>query len=549
MAKAKTFRFSIEGKPLYPHLKLTSERFPRVLATRLIDDDGSEYYGAFLNRTSARILLNFVNKTFRLRSCEIPIDGSFNYPCTMYYKRRCIAPCVAELCDEEQYAEAVRIVRIFLRNDRETLRELLRLEIDAAAAALDFEAASKLRDLLTEIEDYWENTRIAPWMENTSDTFEVRHSPAGIDIFLVSQRARRVLGERVFAFPDADAGDAGNALAEVIEQFYRFHAPKEIRVSIDFERRRELQRRLAEKFGRRVPISLITDKNRKISTEVAVFKSTTELDLSRAIDRPTPDEIVTEIGEIFNIKKIPRRISAVDVSHISGTDQVAAAIAWEAGRSVPDAAEYLLSENTSEPGVMAELIAVRYADLSIRELVIIDGGGAQVNAAAAALPKGSKVILVGAVKPPGEHSEVSHFLTADGRRIEFDPSSSAMNLLQRLRDEAHEFANAVHRETRDYAHFYEMANIAPSLTEPERQKLLQSFGSSKRVSEAGGVELVKLLGVERGAVAATDIEIYRKGSRPRIKPLVVPIRFQDENGAAEGLRPISSPSGKAMRIR
>ena len=124
-----------------------------------------------------------------------------------------------------------------------------------------------------------------------------------------------------------------------------------------------------------------------------------------------------------------------------------------------------------------------------------------------------------------------------------------MNLLQRLRDEAHEFANAVHRETRDYAHFYEMANIAPSLTEPERQKLLQSFGSSKRVSEAGGVELVKLLGVERGAVAATDIETYRKGSRPRIKPLVVPIRFQDENGAAEDLRPISSPSGKAVRIR
>ena len=549
MAKPKKHRFSIEGKPLYPHLKLTSERFPRVLVTRLIEDDGSEYFGAFLNRTSARILLNFVNKTFRLRSCEIPIDGSFNYPCTMYYKRRCVAPCVAELCDEEQYAEAVRLVRIFLRNDRETLRELIRLEIDAAAAALDFEAASKLRDLLAEIDDYWENTRIAPWMENTSDTFEVRHSRVGIDIFLVSQRARRVLGERVFAFPDADAADAGDALADVIEHFYRYHAPKEIRVSIDFDRRREIQRSLSEKFGRRVPISLITDKNRKVSTEVAVFKSTTELDLSRAIDRPTASEIVKELSNIFDITKIPRRISAVDVSHISGTDQVAAAVAWQDGRSVSEAAEYLLSENMSEPGVMAELIAQRYADLSIRELVIIDGGSAQMNAASAALPKGSKVVLIGAVKPPGEHSEVSHFLTADRRRVEFDPTSPAMNLLQRLRDEAHEFANAVHRETRDFAHFYEMANIAPSLTEPERQKLLQGFGSSKRVAEAGEAELVKLLGNKRGTLAAQDIGEYRKGSRPRIKPLVVPIRFQDENGAAEDLRPISSPSGKAMRFR
>ena len=549
MAKAKKYRFSIEGKPLYPHLKLTSERFPRVLATRLIEDDGAEYFGAFLNRTSARILLNFVNKTFRLRSCEIPIDGSFNYPCTMYYKRRCVAPCVADLCDETQYDEIVRLVRLFLRNDRETLRELIRLEIDAAAAALDFEAASKLRDLLTEIEDYWENNRVAPWTENTSDSFEVRHSPAGVDIFLVSQRARRVLGERVFSFPDADAADAGDVLADVIEQFYRFHAPKEIRVSIDFERRREIQRSLSEKFGRRVPISLITDKNRKVSTDVAVFKSTTELDLSRAVVRPTPDELLNEIGKIFSIRKMPSRISAVDVSHISGTDQVAAAISWEDGHSVPDAAGYLLSENTSEPTVMAELIALRYADPSRWELVLIDGGAAQINAAAAALPKRSKVVLIGAVKPPGEHSEVSHFLTADGRRVGFDPTSLAMNLLQRLRDEAHEFANGVHRETRDYAHFYEMVNIAPSLTEPERQMLLQSFGSSKRVAEANYGELEKALGGERGRIAAQDNQMYREGSRPRIKPLVVPIRFQDENGAAEDLRPIISSSGKARRIR
>jgi hypothetical protein len=167
----------------------------------------------------------------------------------------------------------------------------------------------------------------------------------------------------------------------------------------------------------------------------------------------------------------------------------------------------------------------------------------------AALPKGSKVILLGAVKPPGEHSEVSHFLMADGRRIEFDPTSPAMTLLQRLRDEAHEFANAVHRETRDYAHFYEMVNVAPSLTEPERQLLLQGFGSSKRVAEASDAELAKVLGDERGAVADRDIQMYCEGTRPRIKPLVVPIRFQAENGAAEDLRPISSPSGKARQIR
>lgn len=549
MAKPKLHRFSIEGKPLYPHLKLTSERFPRVLATRLIHDDNAEYFGAFLNRTSTRILMDFVNRTFRLRSCEIAIDGGFNYPCTMYHKRRCVAPCVAELCDEATYAEIVPLVRLFLANERELLREVITRKIEEAAAKLDFEGATAWRDLVVETEDYWANTRIAPWTENTSDTFEVRQSPAGVDVFLISQRARRVLGERVFSFPEAAAEDTGDVLGDVIEQFYRFHAPKEIRVSVDFERRREVQKSLSTRFGRKVTISLLTEKNRKVSTDVAVFKSTTELDLSRAIQRPSAGAILREIGSIFKIARPPKRISAVDVSHISGTDHVAAAIAWENGRSLPEAAEYLSTETTSEPGTMAELIAKRCTDESIREIVLVDGGKGQLNAAANALPAGSKVILIGAVKPAGQHSEVSHFLTVDGRRIDFDATSPAMNLLQRLRDEAHDFANAVHRETRDYAHFYEMVNIAPSLTEPERQRLVQRFGSSRRVAEASGEEIEKVLGVERASMAIEDIAAYREGVRPRVRPLVVPIRFQDENGAAEDLRPINSPSGKARRKR
>ena len=130
-----------------------------------------------------------------------------------------------------------------------------------------------------------------------------------------------------------------------------------------------------------------------------------------------------------------------------------------------------------------------------------------------------------------------------------DPTSPAMLLLQRLRDEAHEFANAVHRETRDYAPFYEMVNVFPSLTEPERQRLLKRFGSAKRASVAVIPELEKLLGPERAQLAMADAEAYRKGTRPRIKPLVVPIRFQDQNGAADDLRPIGSSSGKSRRIR
>lgn len=548
MAKP-THKYSIEGKPVYPHFKLTNERFPRVLATRLIEKDGADYFGAFLNRTNARILLDQVNKIFRLRSCDIRIDGIFNYPCTMYYKRRCVAPCVSELCSDAAYSERVQLVRLFLNNERELLREVIRLKIEAAAADLDFETASKWRDMMQEIEDYWENSRVAPWTDGTSDTFEIRFSGAGVDLFLVSQKARRVLGERVFSFPDATESEAADILADVIDQFYRFHAPKEVRVPIDLKARQRLQKALSARFERPIRIRLTTDKNRRISTDVAVYKSTTELDLSRLLKRPSPKAILKEIGALFDIEQMPKRISALDVSHISGTDQVAAAVGWKDGEFVPDATEYLFSENSSEPGAMAELVAERYQDADVGEVVLVDGGIAQLNAAAGALPDGSKVVLIGAVKPPGEHSEISYFLARDGRRIEFDPTSAAMSLLQRLRDEVHDFANSVHRETREYAHFYEMVNIFPSLTEPERQRLLRHFGSSTRAAASSSEELREVLGDERGSAAGRDVENYRTGSTPRVKPLVVPIRFREENAAAEDLRPINSASGKARPIR
>src|SRR3954449_12698738 len=97
--------FDLEGHR-YPHLKLTRETFPRVLATRRIEDgDGDEYFGAFLTKTSVRILIDFLNRTFKLRSCDIAIDGRFAVPCTQYFAKRCVAPCVADLCSRERHFE------------------------------------------------------------------------------------------------------------------------------------------------------------------------------------------------------------------------------------------------------------------------------------------------------------------------------------------------------------------------------------------------------------------------------------------------------------
>src|SRR5690606_16329843 len=110
------------------------------------------YFGAFLNRTNTRLMLDMMTRAFRLRACDIEIDGSFPVPCTQYFRRRCMAPCVASLCSESEYAGMVEIVRLFLAGDRTAFRRSVSERIDAASAALEFEDAAFWRDMLDEAE-------------------------------------------------------------------------------------------------------------------------------------------------------------------------------------------------------------------------------------------------------------------------------------------------------------------------------------------------------------------------------------------------------------
>ena len=534
-------RFSIEGIPLYPHIKLTWERFPRVYATRLIEHDDSEYFGAFLNRTNARILIDFLNRTFRLRSCDIDVDGSFNYPCTMHYKGRCLAPCVSDLITEEQYVEMVGLVRLFLANDRGSLYSSLSAKIDKASEELQFESAAAWRDILTAVEAYWAVSRQLVWLDATSDTFQIKETEEGLDVFLISQKGRRVLGERIFSFDGAKHSDRQQALSELISEFYKFHVPKEIRVPFDLVNRLEIEQDLEKRFGRRVQVITLNQKNRKISTDRAMRRSGADLDLKRAQVQLSPLELLEDLRRSFNLGESPSRIIAVDTSHISGTDQAAAAVSWQNGRIDAEGAESRISNETSElrslQAFVRELIARH--KVGERTILLVDGGPAQL-AAVASLDANADFSLIAAVKPRGEHEAISHFLLEGIARVDFDMSRPSHRLLLRLRDEAHEFANSVHRDTREYRNHYRMATLLPSLTESERRAIVLAFGSIAAVDRSKITEVAQVVGPERAILGKMDLERYQRGESREALPLVVPTSLQAENGAAEDLRPIEA---------
>ncbi len=455
----------------YPHFKLTVEPFARILATRRVEDDGDEYFGAFLTKTAVRILIDFMHGTFKLRTCDIRIDGTFPMPCTQFYRRRCVAPCVNRLCGHDEYLTLVGLARLFISNQRGSLRTAVAEIIDKFAAELEFENAAKYRDILHAVERYWNNDRLQVWLDDAVDTYGVEDTADGCNIFLVTHRGRSVLGRKVFAVPREELESSDEALAQVIDSFYLYHLPKEIRVSRDFYGRAELSKSLTARFGRSARISVANPRSKGINAYRGLMLSHDEHELDRAKLTASPDIISSKLEIIFDLKIRPKRIEAFDVAHISGTGFVAAAAVWENGRFLSEEYQFILSEETSELAALADGVCRSLIEPSRKrpDVILLDGGKSQLNKVLKALAGREDLpMVIAAVKPRGKHGSIAAFLRQDGEPITFDVDSPAHATLQLLRDEAHDLANRIHRDYREMMPFYEAEGFDKPLIVPLR---------------------------------------------------------------------------------
>ena len=452
------------GANRYPHIKITNEEYPRALATRLIEDDSDEYFGAFLPKTAARILIDFLNRTFRLRSCDIPIDGRFPVPCTQYFRRRCVAPCVSSICPKQEYSQVVDLARSFLVNDREVLVEKVESIIAELASREDFENAARFRDLMIAVDKFWNEPRKRVWLDDALDTYAVD----GATIYLVTHRGRKVLGRKVFAFDPTVFASSEAALSHLIHSFYLFHLPKEIRVPVRPDDRVELEDRLSRRFRRQVKITISDPAKKGVNAFRGLNLSHAEHLLDKAKPAATPKTIASELKSLFDLDFPPRRVEAFDVAHISGTAFAAARAVWENGSFLSAEYDFVISGERSELAVLAEAVEQSVADdPRTKRLILLDGGPAQLNRVARVI-RNRYIPIIAAVKPRGKHSSVAAFLTASGERIAFDVDSPTHAMLQLLRDEAHDLANRVHRDHREMLPFYEAKGFDRPLVVPLR---------------------------------------------------------------------------------
>ncbi|MCA1592154.1 MAG: excinuclease ABC subunit UvrC [Acidobacteria bacterium] len=494
----------------YPHLKLTiNEPFPRVMITRRVQRDGSLYFGPYLPASLARRTIDLINRTFQLRTCDIEIDGRLPRPCLEYHIKRCLGPCVKGLCTPEEYQESVRDVRLFLEGKNRELADEYEGRMTRASEEMRYELAAKYRDLRKTVLAVSEQQKMATTADRDVDIFGYYREGARLALQLFTMREGKIVGRREFFWEDLPEEDFDPSafLSEVLTQYYSTdYVPREVHVPVDFEDRELLEKALTERKGRRVRI--LDPQRGEKRDMIALVEKNAQIAFEQRfrVLKPDMERVLEELQEVLELPRFPARIESFDVSNISGAENVAGMVVCENGKM--NRAEYRkfrikTVEGSNDPASMQEAVLRRYRrqleeGKPLPDLVMIDGGKGQLGAAGVAMRElGLEAIpVVGVVKPPRRHNDISHLLVK-GREhdpVFLDSHSAALRFLQMIRDETHRTAVAYHRKRRELRDFTSELTAIPGVGDKRKNRLLRNLGSISRVSNASVAELTPFVG-------------------------------------------------------
>lgn len=508
------FNVMLKDDKSYPYLKLTiNEEFPRIFKTRRVEKDGAAYFGPYLPASLADKTVTLINREFQLRTCTDEVYHLYKRagrPCMEYQIKRCSGPCQKDLCRPQEYREAVNDVLLLLEGKDRELADKLEERMLKASDEMRFEQAAKYRDLLKTVRALSEHQKMMTMFEQDIDIFGYYREAHQLSLHLFTMREGRIVGRREFYWEDVpvDSFDPSEFLGSVLEQYYTLgnYVPLEIHVPVDWEDRSLLEEVLSQKRGKRVHIYDPQRGRKRELIDLVEKNAKLGFDQRFRVIKPDLTRVLTELQETLGLPVYPRRIESFDVSNIQGADNVAVMVVCEEGEmKKSDYRKFIIRsvEGADDFASMCEAVGRRYSRLlrenkELPDVVFIDGGKGQLNAAAAALHELglANLPLVGIVKPRGRHEKISHLLVKarEDEPIFLEQTSPAMRLVRMIRDETHRFAVTFHRQRRSMRDFSSELTSIPGVGEKLKERLLRNFGSLKRVSEATVAELRPFVG-------------------------------------------------------
>jgi excinuclease ABC subunit C len=522
LIKAHQPRYNIllRDDKTYPYIKVTlSEPYPRVVFTRRVDrKKGDLYFGPFFAGTARRIL-KLVGDQFKLRSCDLEIvegKNALSRPCLYYDMHQCLGPCVVGLTTTAEYREMVDDVVLFLGGKSKELQDRLSSRMYNAAESERFELAKHYRDLIRTVERVQAEQQVASAGSEDADVWGVYEEGSDVAIQLFVLRDGNLVDRRELFWEKVAHYQPGYFMSEVLQRYYQdnLFVPPEVLVPSEIDEQALLGEWLSTQAGRKVQIRVpqrgkgvdrmeLAIRNARLSHE-SRFRKSQQDRLQIAASR---------LGQILGARGDIQRIESFDISNIQGTDSVAGMIVLDGGKF--DKKQYRVFNIRTVQGAddfrsMAEAVDRRYRRViaekkPLPDLILIDGGRGQLNAALTALNKLGidELTIAGLAK-----REEEIYVPDQEEPIRLDRHDPALQLLQMVRDETHRFAVSSHRRRRAKRVLHSELDDIPGIGEKRRRLLIERFGSLSAVKQASPQDLINVLGRKVGQRVYDDLHSH-----------------------------------------
>ncbi len=501
------FNVLLRDDKSFPFLHLdTRHAFARLSFYRGSRKEPGRFFGPYPSAGAVRETLNQLQKLFRLRNCADTFFANRSRPCLQYQIRRCTAPCVG-LISQESYARDVSAALKVLEGRNDEVNQDLARRMELAAQRLEFEEAARLRDQLANLKTVQAQQIVTADVSHEADVIAIAERNGEYCVALMFVRGGNSLGSTTF-FPRAALAEPAEVLAAFVTQYYLAReAPAEILVEREFDDMAVLESALAERAGRRVRITAAVRGLRARWLELMHENAEQALKM-RGLARANVEAGLEELRAAFDLAVPPQRIECFDISHTGGTDTVASCVVFGVEGALKG--EYRRFNIAGiQPGddyaAMHQALGRRYrrvrdGEMPVPDVLLIDGGKGQLAQAAAVIEELglTGMTLIGVAKGPDRRpgQEQLFLLGRDAATI-LPPDSSALHLIQRVRDEAHRFAVAGHRRKRAKRHSQSILETIPGLGPVKRRELLKHFGGLQGILRAGIDDFVQVRGLGR----------------------------------------------------
>lgn len=499
----------------YPYLKVTmSEDYPRVVFTRRVDrKKGDLFYGPFFAGTARRIL-KLVADQFKLRSCDLEITegkSALSRPCLYYDMHQCLGPCVVGLTTTQEYREMADDVVLFLSGRSRELQERLKERMYHAAESENYEIASYYRDLIRTVSRIQAEQQIESADDEDMDVWGLFEEGNDVAVQLFVIRNGAVVDRRELFWEKVEEYQPGYFLSEILQRYYQdnLFIPRDVLIPFDVEDKELIDEWLTNQADHKVQVRVpqrgkgvdrieLATRNARLSHE-SRFRKSQQDRLDIAAQRL--GKILSDAGG-WTEREI-RKIESFDISNIQGTDSVAGMVVLDRGKF--DKNQYRVFNIKTVVGAddfrsMAEAVDRRYRRVldekkALPDLVLIDGGRGQLNAALAALNKlgVDEIPIAGLAK-----REEEIYVPDRDEPIRLDRHDPALQLLQMVRDETHRFAVSSHRKRRAKRTLHSELDDLPGIGAKRKRLLLERFGSVSAIKQASAQDLVNVLGRKVG---------------------------------------------------